>query len=317
MRRIDLFCNLFGPFFIALIDGFSTKAAIIVNLAMNVTSVVVEYFAIARVYHEVPKLQEPKHKPQTDPADSETTQTPRPRLTKTWRHAHRIFNKSAMDFSAYFHHRAFLPSFAGALLYFTVLSFASQMITYLLSVGYSATQVGITRTLSVAFEVLSTWVAPWLMGRLGPVRAGLWLSSWQLATLIAGTAVFWIFNENPDISASGLVGGTILSRLGLRGFDLVVQFIVQEVRAGVEASSPVRNRADSLCRKSKLRAVARSRPLKRHGRTPLSCCLSHRPSSFPAQISSSGPRSYPSGPLLRPGQLTVRLSICGEDICFI
>jgi iron-regulated transporter 1 len=234
MRRIDLFCNLFGPLFIALIDGFSTNAAIIVNLAMNIISVVVEYFAIARVYHEVPKLQESKHRPQAEQPDTEITQTAPLRLTKSWRHLHRIFNKSARDFHAYFHHRAFLASFAGALLYFTVLSFASQMVTYLLSVGYSATQVGVTRTLSVAFEVLSTWVAPWLMGRVGPVRAGLWLSSWQLATLIAGTSIFWIFSENHVVSAGGLVGGTILSRLGLRGFDLVVQFIVQEVRARIK-----------------------------------------------------------------------------------
>ena len=49
MRRIDLTCKLIAPLFIALIDGISTELAIIVNFAMNVASVVVEYFAIARV----------------------------------------------------------------------------------------------------------------------------------------------------------------------------------------------------------------------------------------------------------------------------
>jgi solute carrier family 40 (iron-regulated transporter), member 1 len=49
MRRIDLMCKLIGPLFIALIDGISTELAIIVNFAMNVASVVVEYFAIVRV----------------------------------------------------------------------------------------------------------------------------------------------------------------------------------------------------------------------------------------------------------------------------
>jgi len=38
-----------GPLFIALMDGISTEAAILVNLGMNVASVVVEYFAIAQV----------------------------------------------------------------------------------------------------------------------------------------------------------------------------------------------------------------------------------------------------------------------------
>jgi iron-regulated transporter 1 len=103
------------------------------------------------------------------------------------------------------------------------------MVTYLLSAGYSATQVGVARTLSVAFEVLATWVAPWLMSKIGPVRAGLWLSSWQVTMLVAGIIVFWVFVDKPIISASGLVGGTILSRVGLRGFDLCAQLIVQEV----------------------------------------------------------------------------------------
>jgi len=51
MRRIDLICKLAGPFVIALIDGISTEIAILVNLGMNIASVVIEYYAIARVCH--------------------------------------------------------------------------------------------------------------------------------------------------------------------------------------------------------------------------------------------------------------------------
>lgn len=232
MRRIDLLCNLFGPLFIALLDGVSTKVAITANLVMNVTSVVLEYFAIARVYYEVPRLQQAKVAPRREPTEIEPARVPesRSQLAQSWRRARGVFSKSARDFNFYFRHRAFLASISGALLYLTVLSFAGQMVTYLLSAGYTSNQVGITRTLSVFFEVLATWVAPWLMGRVGPVRAGLWLSSWQVTTLVAGITVFWIFDDDPVVSASALVGGTILSRLGLRGFDLCVQIIVQEVR---------------------------------------------------------------------------------------
>jgi len=49
MRRIDLICKLVGPFVIAMIDGFSTEIAIEVNLAMNILSIFVEYYAIERV----------------------------------------------------------------------------------------------------------------------------------------------------------------------------------------------------------------------------------------------------------------------------
>jgi iron-regulated transporter 1 len=49
MRRIDLTCKLMGPLVIALIDGISTGMAILINFGMNVASVAVEYYAIAKV----------------------------------------------------------------------------------------------------------------------------------------------------------------------------------------------------------------------------------------------------------------------------
>jgi iron-regulated transporter 1 len=230
MRRIDLLCKLLGPLFIALVDGASTEIAIIVNFAMNVVSVLIEYFAIARVYYIVPELQKPKQKPRAERQEDEGSHDPQSQLSNNWNIVKQIIKKSAIDFNMYFHHIAFLPSIAGALLYLTVLNFAGQMVTYLLSAGYTATQIGIARTLSVTFEVLATWVAPWIMGKVGPVRGGLWLSSWQVLMLVTGTIVFFTFYDSkPVVSASGLVGGTILSRVGLRGFDLCAQLIVQEV----------------------------------------------------------------------------------------
>lgn len=139
--------------------------------------------------------------------------------------------KVAKDTKLYLTHEAFIPSFAGALLYLTVLSFSGQMVTYLLSSGYSSAHVAVARTLSVGFEVTATWVGPWLMEKIGPVRAGLWFSSWQTGTLLLGMGVFWAFKDSdPIMSASGLVVGTILSRLGLWGFDLCTQIVIQEVR---------------------------------------------------------------------------------------
>lgn len=236
MRRIDLLCKLLGPLSIALIDGYSTEVAIIVNFAMNVISIGIEYIAIVRIYYDVPKLQESKTNTNTN--TKIVSELPGPESSilhnpseHTWMKTSLSFiRKFIQDFTFYTHHRAFLPSIAGAILYLTVLSFSSQMITYLLSAGYDSIQIGIARTLSVAFELLATWTAPWLMGQIGVIRAGLWFSSGQVIMLIAGIAVFWIFARNPFVSASGLVGGTILSRLGLRGFDLCVQIIVQEVR---------------------------------------------------------------------------------------
>ncbi|UKZ55475.1 hypothetical protein TrVGV298_009299 [Trichoderma virens] len=230
MRRIDLLCKLFGPLFIAMIDAQSSQVAMIANFAMNAATLPIEYFTIARVYFDIPELQQAK----TTLQWSTTPQTESSRTQKTfnsmiWKPVVAMSKKSVQDFSLYFKHKAFLPSIAGAVLYFTVLSFGGQMVTYLLSSGYSSMQIGIARTVGVIFEVLSTWAAPWLMGRIGAIRAGLWMSSWQVIMLVVGVCIFWTFDGKDSlISASGLVGGTVFSRLGLRGFDLCVQLIVQE-----------------------------------------------------------------------------------------
>ncbi|TIA63497.1 hypothetical protein D6C77_02063 [Aureobasidium pullulans] len=230
MRRIDLVCKLIGPLFIALIAGISTEVAILVNFGMNVASMVVEYYAIARVYKELPRLQVSKVQPraETSPAP-DGTRSHRYGLSHNWSHVKDVATQSLRDFKNYFHHSAFLPSFSGALLYLTVLSFAGQMVTYLLSTGYTSTSIGIARTLAVAFEVAATWVAPLLIGRIGTARTGLWGVTWQMVCLGAGTAVFFAkAHDDPLISASALVIGAILSRMGLRSFDLSAQIIVQE-----------------------------------------------------------------------------------------
>lgn len=116
-----------------------------------------------------------------------------------------------------------------ALLYCTVLSFGGVMVTYLLSSGYTSSQIAAMRTVSVGFEVLATWIGPWLMKKIGPVRAGLWFLSWQLGCLAVGVSIFWRYADNVLVSTLGLVCGSMLSRVGLWGVDLSAQVIIQEV----------------------------------------------------------------------------------------
>lgn len=300
MRRIDLLCKLIAPLFIALLDGYSTQIAIMVNLGKNIASISIEYFAIARVYNDEPNLQKPKepvHNP-SSPMHQETG----------------MVRKFTRDFRLYIGHAAFLPSFAGAVLYLTVLSFSGQMVTYLLSTGYNSTQIGLARTLSVVFEVLATWVAPWLMGRIGTLKAGLWMSSWQVLMLAAGTAIFWVFQDNPFLSASGLVGGTILSRVGLRGVDLCVQLIVQEVCTELFLSPSCWCINANWRRKSSPKTEERSLPSKQPGRMYSTCCpMPRRLSSF-VLSSSNGRRSYRWLQWPRPAWRTRSVCTCVEGI---
>ena len=219
MRRVDLLCKLGGPLLIALVDGYSTRVAIVVTLALSIVSLPIEYFAIARVYALVPALHS---SPQPAKADPCAPSTPLP---------------SSSTFSTlrtYLTHPATAPSLSTSLLYLTVLSFSAQMTTYLLALPWTSTVIGVLRTVAVAAEVSATWLAPAAMRRVGPVRAGIWFLNWQLMCLVVGVGVFWPLDGKTRagekwIGAGALVGGVMGSRIGLWGVDLCAQVIIQEV----------------------------------------------------------------------------------------
>ena len=148
MRRIDLFCKLFGPLAISLIDGASTIVAIYVTLAMNCTSVLIEYFTIAAVFRMVPALHRSTTENTFTTAENDTERL-RSAKESNGLSLHKILDlaQSAVtnllplkSIPYYFHHPAFLPSISLSLLYFTVLSFSGPMITFLLAIGYTPSQ---------------------------------------------------------------------------------------------------------------------------------------------------------------------------------
>ncbi|KAI7720498.1 putative Ferriportin iron efflux transporter [Hortaea werneckii] len=212
MRRIDLFCKLAGPMVISFVDAASTKLAIVVTGSMTCASVLVEYFTIARVYYKVPELSKSK---ETSSAESSSWLKG---MMQTW----------LRGLPAYVKHQAFLPSFALALLYMTVLSFNGQMITYLIAIGVSSGTVGILRGVAALVELSATWFGPILMKHIGAVRAGIWFLNWQLACVSIACLFFWIPETSAMILAAGTVSAVVASRLGLWGFDLSAQIIVQE-----------------------------------------------------------------------------------------
>ena len=245
MRRIDLVCKLIAPVGIGLVEGyFSTRLAIWIVFLQNAISVVVEYFAIASVYAAVPGLALGKAPPPppNHERDSETADTPMrqsshqhgnntsgsaprrrtPPVIKTMVASH------LRPWKNYIQNPAFLASFSLSLLYLTVLSFASQMTTYLLSLGFTSTHVSLMRLGSVMLELCATVVAPWLTRRISAVRAGLWFINEQLISIALALGVFLWLDNKPMLAGGVLVLGVAFSRLGLWGFDLSVQYLVQE-----------------------------------------------------------------------------------------
>ena len=224
MRRIDLFCKLVSPLAIALIDGFSTKIAILAILIVNAASVPVEYALIAWTFKSVPLLgastQRHKNPFENDPSSS---------MEAGYSYFLTSQCRQLLEgVKLYMRQRGFLPSMALSFLYLTVLSFSGQMTTYLLATGFTSTTIGWVRTISVLIEISATWLAPFVMARLGPTRAGMWFLSWQTICLSITVGVFWI--SQPSIwDSSVLIAGVIASRVGLWGFDLSAQVIIQEV----------------------------------------------------------------------------------------
>ncbi|KAK3376095.1 Ferroporti-1 [Lasiosphaeria ovina] len=247
MRRIDLLCKLLGPLAISTIAAFSVPVAIWATFGMNLASIAVEYVFIAQVYRMVPRLSREHPREQRgelelqedgrllvlDEADEQASS-----LVSS-EHTAQVGKSGGMFFSSlavYFSHPAFLPSFSLALLYLTVLSFSGQMVTYLISVGYSPLHVGLVRTASTVFELSATWIGPQVVKRIGVVRGGIWSLCWQMVWL--AVAASWFLRSglgSPDdagssnmTAATGLVVGVVLSRIGLWGFDLCAQNIVQD-----------------------------------------------------------------------------------------
>jgi len=217
MRRIDLFCKLVAPLAISLVDSYSTQVAALVTAALSIASVSIEYFAIARVYQAVPTLRNPK----SLDADAPNRQ---PLSTKD-----RLSSATTVVLT-YVGHPAFLPSFALALLYLTVLSFSGQLITYLLAQDLSSASVALLRGVAALFELSATWLGPRLHKRIGAVRSGIWFLNAELIFVAIACGILWLPDEHKSkfIVTLTLVTMVILSRTGLWGFDLSAQLIIQD-----------------------------------------------------------------------------------------
>ncbi|BFZ62775.1 hypothetical protein YB2330_003885 [Saitoella coloradoensis] len=225
MRRMDLIAKLLAPLAISFIDAASTRLAVLVTLGMNIVSLFIEYFAIARVYKAVPELQRQHAAPllQEDMSGSTLSFV--------------AYVKELGDqLISYKRHPMFLPSFSLALLHFTVLSFAGHMVAYLRASSFSTLLIAALRTVSVIVEISATWFAPLAMRNVGPIRAGLWSITWQSMALVGAVGLFHGMGNSGKgkewWGAFGLIVGVIVSRLGLWGFDLSAQTLIQEEVGG-------------------------------------------------------------------------------------
>ncbi|EAW13147.1 putative iron-regulated transporter [Aspergillus clavatus NRRL 1] len=234
MRQIDLFCKLLAPLMVSLIDSLSTSIAVWLVLAVNILCVFVEYVAIAQVYEAIPELRRVQRGLATNDGENgedDFQPTSRAVQRSVVNRAARLLNHVAAPWREYIASPVFLASFSLSLLYLTVLSFGPTMVTFLLHTEYTSLQVSCMRVGSVIAELSGTWVAPFVMDKVGPIRSGLWFLNWQFTCLSAVAAAFALTDATSRLVLVGLIVGVALSRVGLWGFHLSAQFLIQE---GVE-----------------------------------------------------------------------------------
>jgi solute carrier family 40 (iron-regulated transporter), member 1 len=228
LRRIDLTCKLLSPVAISFVQTYSTTWAIGTTLLTNLVSMFIEYFAILQVYSTVPELANKGIRGRESillnrALDDETSTLAEPAAIKGQ-------SQSAFKaWRAYYQSPIFFASISLCLLYLTVLSTGAQYQTYMLSLNFSPLSVSVIRVAAVSAELSATFFAPILILFIGQIRTGLWSINWQSLTLTAGVALFIWLNETPLTASYTLTAAIVLSRIGLWGFDLAVQDLVQEV----------------------------------------------------------------------------------------
>jgi iron-regulated transporter 1 len=232
LRRIDLLCKLVAPVLISFVFSYSNKVAIVVVMVMSSSSSLVEYMAIARVYYAIPHLAKPGLCAIIDELPGPNSAVSSPIIPRNNNLSIMTWVMSALEpWIDYINSPVFLASFSLSLLYLTVLSTGAQFQTYMLSAGYSPISVSLLRVTAVVSELGATCLAPVLMNRIGTIRTGLWSINWQVTWLAMAVIAFVCFDDVPMVAGAGLTAGIVVSRMGLWGFDLSVQSIVQEVES--------------------------------------------------------------------------------------
>ncbi|KAK6497591.1 hypothetical protein TWF481_011998 [Arthrobotrys musiformis] len=177
MRRIDLICKVLAPGFVTLLPmGFSATTvtekhsvfwSVVVIAMMSLLSPWVEWFSAQRVWSKNELLQAPKtiERVWTNgrEANGHNTGGVGQHLRRKMSGVTR-FCKSAV----------LLPTISISLMYVSVLTFSSPMITFLLNSGFTLPVVTAARLFSSILEVSATAVMPWGVKTLRDRPAKYW-----------------------------------------------------------------------------------------------------------------------------------------------
>ena len=93
--------------------------------------------------------------------------------------------------------------------------------------NFSTPLIAGLRAIAVIIGIAATFLSPPLIRYIGPIRSGIWFLSWQTILLIP-VVIATFLPLSRTLQGALLVTFVSISRLGLWGFDLSEQFLVQQ-----------------------------------------------------------------------------------------
>ena len=190
MKRIDMLCKLVAPLavstFVSTIK--SERIAAVVLATISSLSIGPECWSALQVWDQNSRLRAPKGKindaatssQRDQPMQLYHTKMPLARLAldiyqKITSQTMSSIGSYVADLMYYFHTSVWIPSLCAAVPHASVLTFSGTMLTYLLNAGYSLNIITGARASGAVFEISSTFLFPWAVGRLcSPNHAPFW-----------------------------------------------------------------------------------------------------------------------------------------------
>jgi len=93
---------------------------------------------------------------------------------------------------------------------------------------FSTPLIGGLHAIAVVVGIAATFLSPPVIRWIGSVRSGIWFLSWQ-TIFLSPLPVALFLTLIKRLQGGLLVGFVSISHLGLRGFDLSEQYLVQQV----------------------------------------------------------------------------------------
>ena len=243
MKQIDLTCKFIGP----VVSGFifnilgndlnsMSYAALLVGM-LEVSSIVFEYFCTQQIYSLIPPLGD-KNVCASRTLDNSSEEEDEC-LT---RESHSTcYNRLYWNGRIYWAQRIHMGGLSLAFLYLNVLTFGGLMTAYLVGKGMALNTVGVWRGISSTIGLLGTILYPLSVSRIGLISSGLWGILIQFGFLsISFISLFMKSSSSPtssqessssspmnELSILMLVFGVCASRIGLYGFDITMNQLIQ------------------------------------------------------------------------------------------